>query len=53
MNRRVTVALHTAHGKRVETVDVGPLATDAAAVDMARRQAGISGADFETGEVVS
>lgn len=53
MNRIVFVELRTPDGIRKETVEVGPLATDSAAVDMARQQAGISGADFETGVVVA
>jgi len=40
-------------GRHVETVDVGVLATDSAAVDMARRQTGISGAEFNTGVVLA
>ena len=53
MTRRVTVALRTARGKLVEDVDAGLLATDDAVVDFARRQAGVSPTDFDSGEVVS
>ena len=53
MTRAVVVELRWSEGRHVETVEVGPLATDAAAIDMARRQAGISGTEFRTGVVVA
>ncbi|SMO90784.1 hypothetical protein [Halorubrum cibi] len=53
MTRRVEVELRSARGRVVEEVDVSVVATDAAAVDMARRQAGISTAEFETGRVIA
>ncbi|WP_435093455.1 hypothetical protein [Halorubrum sp. N11] len=53
MTLPVKVELRTSSGRHVETVEVGPLATDAAAIDMARRQAGISGAEFNTGVVLA
>ena len=53
MSREVDVELRSSGGRRVETVAVGVLATDAAAVDMARLQAGIPASEFDTGEVVA
>ncbi len=47
------VELRSSGGRQIETVEVGPLATDSAAVDMARRQAGISGDEFRTGVVIA
>ncbi|WP_158298367.1 hypothetical protein [Halorubrum sp. SD626R] len=49
----VMVRLRSARGPKTETVDASVLATDAAVIDMARRQAGISSAEFVTGEVVA
>lgn len=53
MTRRLEVELRA--GGRVvrEAVDVSVVATDDAAVDIARRQAGIAPESFETGEVVA
>lgn len=53
MSRTVDVELRSSRGRRVETVEVGLTATDEAAVDMARRQAGIPASEFDTGEVVA
>jgi len=53
VTRAVRVELRSSMGRHVETVDVGVLATDSAAVDMARRQAGIPANEFDTGEVVA
>jgi hypothetical protein len=53
VSRAVDVELRSSYGRHVETVDVGLLATDSAAVDMARRQAGIPASEFDTGEVVA
>jgi len=53
VTRRVTVALRTARGRLVEEVDASLLATDEAVVDFARLQAGVSPAEFGSGEVVS
>ncbi len=47
------VVLETSRGRVVENVEGSVLATDGALVDMARRQAGISGSEFQSGEVVS
>ncbi|WP_180271871.1 hypothetical protein [Halorubrum persicum] len=48
-----TVILRSAGGIVEQNVEAGVLATDAAIVDMARREAGISGGDFVSGEVVA
>lgn len=53
MTRVVDVELRSARGRQIETIDVGLTATDDAAVDMARRQAGISADEFETGVIVA
>lgn len=53
MTRRATVRLRTADAIETVTVDASVLATDAALVDKARRQAGIVPALFRTGEVVA
>ncbi|SFR47721.1 hypothetical protein [Halorubrum sodomense] len=53
MTRRATVRLRTATAIETVTVDASVLATDAALVDKARRQAGIAPALFLTGEVVA
>ena len=53
MIRRATVRLLTPEGARLERVEASVLATDAAAVDMARRQAGIAPEHFLRGEVVA
>lgn len=53
MTRRATVRLRTADAIETVTVDASVLATDAALVDKARRQAGIAPALFRTGEVVA
>jgi len=53
VSRLVRVELRSSGGCHVEEVRVGPLATDSAAVDMARRQTGISGAEFNTGVVLA
>ena len=47
------VELRSSQGSRIETITVGPLATDAAAIDMARRKAGIPGEEFQTGVVIA
>ncbi|WP_435074911.1 hypothetical protein [Halorubrum sp. HHNYT27] len=46
------VELRTTHGTGTVEVAVSPLATDTAAVDLARHRAEISPADFRTGEVL-
>ena len=46
------VELRTAHGTRTVEVAVSPLATDTAAVDLARRRAEIPPREFRTGEVL-
>jgi hypothetical protein len=53
VTRAFVVKLRWSGGNRVETVEVSPLATDAAAIDMARQQAGISGTEFDTGVVLA
>ena len=53
MNRSVTVKLQTPEGTCLERVEASVLATDVAAVDMARRQAGIAPERFCRGEVVA
>ncbi|WP_156062194.1 hypothetical protein [Halorubrum aidingense] len=53
MTRTLTVRLRTGTGTVLEDVGVSVVATDDAAVDMARRQAGISPDQFETGKVVA
>ncbi|WP_280585061.1 hypothetical protein [Halorubrum sp. Boch-26] len=52
MSRRVEVELRVESHVFREEVDVSVVATDDAAVDIARRQAGIAPEAFETGEVV-
>lgn len=47
-----TVELRTTHGTRTVEIAVSPLATDTAAVDLARRRAEISPREFRTGEVL-
>ena len=47
------VKLRTAHGTRTVETAVSPLATDTAAVDIARRREGIEPREFRTGEVVA
>ncbi|WP_125919956.1 hypothetical protein [Haloparvum sedimenti] len=49
----VAVRLWTALGRRTVEVSVSPLATDAAAVDMAREQEEIPTALFRRGEVLA
>ncbi|EMA57174.1 hypothetical protein C469_15618 [Halorubrum lipolyticum DSM 21995] len=46
------VELRTTHGMRTVEIPVSPLATDTAAVDLARRRAGIPPREFRTGEVL-
>ncbi|QKY16389.1 hypothetical protein [Halorubrum sp. CBA1229] len=53
MSRSATVKLRSDRGTHTEDVEADVTATDAALVDMARRQAGISGTEFKTGEVVA
>lgn len=53
MIRRATVRLWTDAGTRLEEVEASVLATDEAAVDMARRQAGLPPERFLSGEVVA
>ncbi len=53
MTRRSTVELRTDLGTRTVEVESSVVATDAAVVDMARRQAGIPAALFGSGEVVT
>lgn len=50
--RSARVELRTAFGTLLVMIDVGPLATDDAAVDMARRKAEIDPKAFVSGEVV-
>ncbi|WP_256402407.1 hypothetical protein [Halorubrum salinum] len=52
MTRSATVTLRSNRGTNVEEVEASVLATDAALIDKARRQAGISGTEFRTGEVL-
>jgi hypothetical protein len=52
VTRAVTVELRSSRGRDVVDLDVSLLATDDAAVDMARQRAGISRAEFVTGEVI-
>ena len=47
------VKLRTAHGTRTVETAVSPLATDTAAVDLARRREEIPPREFRTGEVVA
>ena len=47
------VKLRTAHGTRTVETAVSPLATDTAAVDIARRREEIEPREFRTGEVVA
>lgn len=47
-----TVRVRSARGVDTETVTASVLATDGALIDMARRQAGISPAEFKRGKVV-
>ncbi len=47
------VTLRSDRGTDTEIVEATVLATDAALIDMARRQAGISGSEFKNGEVVA
>ena len=53
MSRSLEVELRAGDHTVREEVDVSIVATDDAAVDIARRQAGIGPECFETGEVVS
>ncbi len=46
------VELRTTHGTRTVEIAVSPLATDTAAVDLARRRAEIPPREFRTGEVL-
>ena len=46
------VELRTTHGTRTIEIAVSPLATDTAAVDLARRRAEIPPTEFRTGEVL-
>jgi len=52
MSRSATVKLRSVRGTDTEEVEADVTATDAALIDKARRKAGISGAEFKTGEVV-
>lgn len=52
MSQQAIVHLQSSHGTDTEVVEASVLATDAALVDKARRQAGIPGEEFDTGEVV-
>ena len=47
------VKLRTAHGTRTVETAVSPLATDTAAVDLARRREELEPREFRTGEVVA
>ena len=53
MTRLLTVELRAAGGVVLEEIEASVLATDAALVDMARRQAEIPSDRFATGEVVA
>ena len=53
MSRSATVTIRSTRGTDTEQVEADVTATDAALVDMARQQAGISGTEFKTGEVVA
>lgn len=53
MSKSLVVELHAGDLVFREEVDVSVVATDDAAVDMARRRAGIAPESFETGEVVA
>ena len=50
---RHVVRVRSARGTHTETVEASVLATPDALVDMARSQAGVSGAEFITGEVLA
>ena len=53
MSRRLEVELRAGDHVFREEVDVSVVATDDAAVDIARKRAGIAPESFETGEVVA
>ena len=47
------VKLRTTRGTRRVEISVSPLATDTAAVDLARQREGIEPSEFKTGEVLA
>jgi len=47
------VRIRSVRGTNTVTVNASVLATDAALIDMARRQVGISPAEFKSGQVVA
>ncbi|WP_158294478.1 hypothetical protein [Halorubrum sp. GN11GM_10-3_MGM] len=47
------VRIRSSRGVDTEAVEASVLATDAALVDMAREQAGVSAAEFKSGKVVA
>lgn len=53
MSRRATVRIRSARGVNTVEVDASVTATDAAIVDMGRRQAEIPAEEFKTGKVVA
>ena len=53
MSLTAIVRIRSARGTTTVSVDANVLATDAALVDMGRRQAGISPAEFKRGQVVA
>ncbi|MUW13911.1 hypothetical protein GJ633_03985 [Halorubrum sp. CBA1125] len=53
MTRTVTVEIRSAQGTDIVDLEACVLATDAALVDQARQQAGVSGGEFKQGQVIA